>query len=452
MIRLWPHQLRAAERALQRHTLLAHEPGCGKTFAAAEVIRRAGGPALYVCPATLRWQVAAELARYQPGWRVQVLLNGTTRMRAAADIIVVTYDLLTRPSVWRDAFARDWAVLVLDEAHYLKNREAKRTRAIYGSRTTSKGALFRKARVVVPMTGTPVLNSPADLWTHYSRLFPDALVSDEGKPLTFAQWVERFCVVRNTGFGEQIVGGKNLSELAALLAPHLDRVRREDVLRDLPALTVDQIAIDGSAALTVPEDCPREALEELRRLVAQEAGDFDAEALDGLAPALATLRHQIGWLKIHSAAALIADELAGGESKIVVYGLHPAVLDALADECEARGFNPVKIHGDVPMSRRDAAVSAFVSATNCRVFIGQLYAAGAGLNLQAASRVLILEPAWTPAINEQAIARCHRAGQLNPVRASFLSLRGTIDDRVVSALARKARVVSRIIDNPEGQQ
>jgi SWI/SNF-related matrix-associated actin-dependent regulator 1 of chromatin subfamily A len=443
-VTLWPHQRRAAELATERNCLLAHEPGCGKTFVAAEVIRRMGGRGLYLCPASLRWQVADELRRYLTGFRVQVVASGNDALDADADVVVVSYDLAAREWVWRRLYGVRWGALILDEAHFLKNRRAGRTRAVYGAMIGSSGALWRRADRVVAMTGTPILNDPSDLWTHYSRLFPDAVLTGEGKPLTYAQWVERFCIVRNTGFGDQIVGGRNLDELAQCLTGYVDRVRKRDVLADLPPLLVDHLPLE-CGTLVLGDDAPMDAVLELTRLT-QDGRDLRGDELAALEPALATIRRRVGLLKARATADLIQEELDAGVPKVVCFGLHPDALTIAAQRLTAAGVAVEVVTGKTPGPHRDAAVRRFSTDANVRVFLGQLYATGVGLNLQAADRVVVMEPAWTPAINEQALARCHRAGQRNTVRATFVSLKGSLDDSVVRALARKARLTAEIID------
>jgi SWI/SNF-related matrix-associated actin-dependent regulator 1 of chromatin subfamily A len=439
-IKPWPHQSKAIKRAAAGNTLLAHEPGCGKTLVAARVAQEIGGRCLYLCPATLRLQVADELRRFRPTATIQVLKKGTDAVDSAADIVICSYEMAANVAIFKQLFALNWGTLILDEAHYLKNSGAKRTRAVYGARADSKGALFRRAVRTLPMTGTPIMNSPQDLWTHYSRLFPTAL-STNGKPVSQAQWVDRFCLLRRTGFGEQIVGGKNLDELAALLRPYVDRVRKVDVLKDLPALTVDHAALQGDD-IQLDKDADPLLIETLRTLTRDVHLGFE-----GLEPALATLRRRIGLLKVGPVAEYVANELEGGTKKVIVFGLHPEALEAIATKLNR--YEPVTVTGATSMAARDGYVRCFQNEPSCRVFVGQLYAAGTGLNLQSADRVVFAEAAWTPAVNDQAIARAHRAGQLQAVRATFLSLRGSIDEDVQKALARKAATAWKVLDAAE---
>lgn len=443
---LWPHQVEGKRRLLSGHALLAWEPGAGKTFPAIAAGAQVEGPQLYICPASLRLQIADEARRLIPTLRVQVIERGASTIDDTAELVICSYDMAAADALWKQLFARSWGSLVLDEAHYLKNKDAKRTRAIYGATVSSRGALYRKAKHVWALTGTPVLNSPADLWTHYSRLFPDAIVEefDGAFPLRYRSWIGRYCVMRYTQFGEQIVGAQNVEELRRKLAPYLHRVTKEEVIDDLPELTIDTIRVNADAISidTVDEEA-RDALAALRQLLEEGASP---DELAALAVPLATLQRRIGLAKAQPVAELIRDELSGGPGKIIVFGLHPDVLRGIAERI---GAAAVVLDGRCTPKERNAAIQAFQRDDKVRVFCGQLYAAGTGLNLQIADRVIFAEAAWTPAVNEQGIARAHRAGQKKNVRVSFIALRGSIDEQVQKALARKARMVSQIIEKGE---
>jgi SWI/SNF-related matrix-associated actin-dependent regulator 1 of chromatin subfamily A len=152
--------------------------------------------------------------------------------------------------------------------------------------------------------------------------------------------------------------------------------------------------------------------------------------------------------KAQPVAELVRDELAGGEGKVIVFGLHPDVLRGIAERI---GPAAVVLDGRCTHTERTRAIQSFQRDDKVRVFCGQLYAAGTGLNLQVADRVIFAEAAWTPAVNEQGIARAYRAGQRRNVRVSFVALRGSIDEQVQGALARKARLISQIIEKGEGK-
>lgn len=419
------------------HFLLAWEPGCGKTRPLLEAGK--DGRQLYICPAAIRFQVAEEAIRY--GARVQetvqVLRNGKDKLRPDAELVICSYDLMAAPPVWKQLFAAEWDSLVLDEGHMLKTPSAKRTRAVYGFKADSTGALFRRAKRVWVATGTPIMNDPSEIWTHVSRLFPEA----KGDCRTLSHWIERYCQYIDTPYGPKIFGVKNLDELKEKLAPNMSRLRKTHVLKDLPPLLVDTFTVEPrDIDLT---DVPMDALEELERLLRE---DSDAiTAITSLSVPLSTLRRRIGLAKAKAVAEAVQNYIwSGGDSKVLVFFQHTDVGQEIFDALRFNG--PVLYQGGMTPTQREAALKTFYQDPKCKVFVGQIQAAGTGLNLQVADRVFIAEPAWTPALNEQAIARAYRGGQTKMVHASLCVLKKSVDEDVTRVLVRKAKLVSEIVD------
>jgi SWI/SNF-related matrix-associated actin-dependent regulator 1 of chromatin subfamily A len=418
--------------------LLAWEPGVGKTAVPLLAGAFEDKPSLYLAPPSIVWQVEQEAKAFiGDDYRTQVLDNGRAYVDPAADLVICSYGLITQPWMWKQLFGRRWGLMTLDEAHLLKSRDAKRTKAVYGARTSSKGALFRSADRVLAMTGTPVLNDPSDLWTHYSRLFPEAVVDEEdGKPLPFNRWVDRYCLIRHGDFGDKIIGGRNLDELRERLAPFWDRRTREG----LPPLTIDTVVLRGEQLrLTGLPDEVIKTVTKVTQLVEQDEdiGDFE--------PALATLRARIALAKADKTAELVAEMIRGGVAKLILFGIHREALDRMEASLRAAGVGAVQINGDVSGLRRHTLIEHWKQPDGPAVLVGQLHAMGTGLNLQEASHVVFAEAAWTPAVNEQGIARAHRSGQENPVLVQFIALKNSVDEAVMAALARKAKMIAKIL-------
>jgi SWI/SNF-related matrix-associated actin-dependent regulator 1 of chromatin subfamily A len=396
-IELRPYQAEGAAWLTSRNGVLAWKPGVGKTFTALEAARRVGGSALYLCPPTIRWQVADEAGRL--GLSAQVIDTGAQRLSTDAQIVVTSYNLAAATPIWKQLFARKWGSITLDEAHGLKDHTAKRTVAIYGAK-----------------------------FGH---------VTDEGKPLNRNEWVDEFCTVRNEGFGDKIVGGKNLDKLRAILEPWVNQ--RE--LEGLPGLSIDHIPLKA-------EQISMEGLDPA--VVGQVAKllpllDENDGALSAIEPALATIRQRIATAKAREVASLVETECRGGTDKLIVFGHHKEALEILRATCQAKGLHPVLISGKVTGRARVDAIVKFQHEPKCKVAIINIRAGGVGLNLQVADRVIFLEADWTPAMNDQAIARAYRSGQSKPVRVSFVSLKGSVDEQVTSALKRKAAIIRKVL-------
>jgi SNF2 family DNA or RNA helicase len=142
---------------------------------------------------------------------------------------------------------------------------------------------------------------------------------------------------------------------------------------------------------------------------------------------------------------LVQTELHGGVNKVIVFYQHKDVGALIVERLSAtqllRAGGVAQYSGGMTQERRDQVIKQFTGDSKCRVLVAQIQAAGTGLNLQCAERVLIVEPAWTPALNEQAIARAYRAGQSKRVWASYLCLSDSIDERITYTLLRKQRII-----------
>lgn len=437
-MKAWKHQQAALEHLLAGNYLLAWEPGVGKTLPLLQAASQRGGRCLYLGPPAIRSQVAREAVIFNcyAQREIQVVQSGKDRIAPQARLVICSYEHTVNPAVWKQLFALQWESLVLDEGHMLKNTAAKRTRAIYGATAKSPGALYKRAARTWVATGTPLVNDPSDLWPHLSRLMPQVLA--EAGIGTKAQFMEKFCHVRQTPYGPVVVGGKNLPELRALLQTVVSRVHKADVL-ELPPLQITEAWVP--AADLDLTDVPPEALLELQEML--KTGD-DTK-LERFAPALATLRRRIGLAKAGHSAELVQSELQGGVNKIIVFYQHKDVgaliVERLAATQLLRAGGVAQYSGGLTQGRRDEVIKQFTGDSKCRVLVAQIQAAGTGLNLQCAERVLIVEPAWTPALNEQAIARAYRAGQSKKVWASYVCLTDSIDEKITYTLLRKQRII-----------
>lgn len=455
-VKLWPWQHDAAMFLTGGHRLLDWDPGTGKTFALLEAAVSYGlhKPILYLCPMILRHQVAAEAVRLKPGLRVFMMhsKHPLPDIPDNAELVICHYEILSREGVFKRLRRKKggWSSLILDEAHLLKNPDARRTRAVYGGTATSKAGIMHAAERVWPASGTFVTKDPSDLWVHYRHLFPEALKM-WGEPLNRAAWINEFCVQRDTGFGKKIVGAKNLDKLARVLAPYVS-VRRKAEL-NLPDLIVDAIPLDGEIRFPPGRNRPKYPDEKwpeplklaYARVVGPDAMKLTEEAflryIGELEPHMGTLRKAIALSKADAAAHLLIDHLdQNPTSKVLVFSQHPDVLDAV-NRVLPIGLNVGVIHGHVPQEKREHVLTLFQGSDRHRALLMQTTIGNMGLNLQMADRIFFIDSAWTPNVNEQAISRAHRAGQTRTVHVSFLSLVGTLDERVARVVAARARMI-----------
>lgn len=447
------------DTSLSPHKFLAWDMGCGKTATCVRAWERIAheGPALVLCLASARENWKREWLRFSsdPDFkpRIQIIDGGTANIRDHdADVVIINFDKLdNRQQRLSLHSGRRWGCIIADEAHYLKSPAAKRTQYVYGGGKNVGAAqpLTSRTDRVWLLSGTPIPNQPAEIWTHAYHLWPEAL-QYRGHTMELYEFELGYCHLVQGEHGYRIVGGKNLGELKQRLSPHLQRLKRKDVL-DLPPLRIDTWPL--SIGTTKVPDLPELTSRLIQRYGAlAEVDQLDDAAIEAylccintaLSP-LPTLRRETAILKAIATSLTLAEELADGGPKTVVFAHHREAIEALAKGLKV--FNPAVVHGGVPAGHaRDAQIDRFNADPKCRVFIGQLTAAGSSINLQAASQVVFVEASWTPGENSQAISRVYRHGQTQPVLVRFVYLKESIDEAVMRVNARKEHMINQVID------
>jgi SWI/SNF-related matrix-associated actin-dependent regulator of chromatin subfamily A-like protein 1 len=414
---------------------LGFDPGLGKSRTALEAARyRAAKRILVICHASGLYV-----------WQEQVRLwsnYSCTIVRGPADLVgdgvkVVTYGLLSQaksPIVEAIVANKAFEMTVLDEAAAVKNPGSNRSRAILGR-------MLKKLGYVIPLSGTPAPNHAGELYPILAALYPKALVNGGGKQLAQWQFEDRYCNVKLKKFGQArpvrvIEGSKNLPELKSRINGFMLRVRKEMVLKDLPPVRYDvvPIGVDRAIASRLP-DIPASVTTDDDVLAYLNGKIGDEHVM--------RLRRMLGILKSNPSIEYIDDFMQGLDEsrKVLVFAHHKEVVASLMHGLA--NYHPVKIDGGSSSHERAYAVTTFLNDRRCRVFVGNIQAAGLGLTLVGpscrCSDVIFVEASYAVGDNVQAAARVHRIGQHSAVVARFLTAHHTIDDRIQAILTRKAR-------------
>lgn len=423
----FPFQIDGARfLASRERALLADEMGVGKTC---QAIVACGihqfDRVLVVCPASL-------------------VNNWRREFRDFLDVLprqleIVSYDRARTDKTFDQLMSQSWDLLIVDEAHYCKTWDSKRTVAVL--------SLAHKAANVWFLTGTPMPNNPSELYPIIRSLSPQSIRNPKTqKPMGRWDFIYRYCHVVDNGFGQQIKGGKNLDELARVMQQFMLRRTKEEVL-DLPPLFVNNLYIDAKIPrelLEAEEEFSPAVLAALERYM---AGD-DA-ALSRIKEHVARLRRIIGTVKAPAVAKVIADRLEGNEGQpVICFAWHTDVVDLIRDGLTKAGAKVATIVGGNSQTSRQAAVDNF-QAGKLDCVIGNIQAAGVGLTLTASRYEIFAESSWVPADNAQAMMRAHRIGQKHAVNVDFATLAGSIDEQIEAANARKARDFKHVFNQEE---
>jgi SNF2 family DNA or RNA helicase len=438
--------------AARRRALLADEMGLGKTcqaiIAADHVAAR---DVLVLAPAA----VCVGWVREFAAWGRMHRPARIVRQPGDADgegVRVVSYDKARDPPVLNALRSRRWDLLVCDEADYLKNPHAARTKAVLGPRCDETAGLVSCATYAWGLTGTPMPNSADELWAPLRAFGPRALGDP---PMSYRTFRKRFCTEVPIGEGRsKIVGLRNKDELRSRMAPHVLRRRMDDVLPALPPMTHEEISLApgaGAAELAAMlADDPELSALSTRLFALSLVLDDSALATETgqllqtlSADSVSRLRQRTGAVKARVLGPVLAAEMSGSEDKVVVMVWHTEALDSLQDALAP--FGAVRLDGQTKPAERQEAIDAFQSDPGTRVFLGQILAAGAGITLTAGAEIVFAELSWSPRDNAQAARRIRRIGQDRPTRARYPHLAGTIDEAVIRTLRRKTQDIKEIV-------
>lgn len=408
------HQTRALKWLAQPshgRALVAMDQGLGKTYCAitdAQARGDAAYPLLVICPAHAKLVWRDEFTQWAPGRSLQIIQTDGF-FADDVDVWIINYDVLRRTYLPLDA-----KTLVVDECHYIANREAARTRKIAAyargdhaprtQRYLSGTPMQRPIDLYVPMT---LCGATRLAWIDFGKRYAAGFQDEHG--------------------GWDMRGSSHVDELAAKLAPMMFRVTKKEALPDLPAklwkiialdLPIDERERDYSleAILACGSPIPFEGLSEILRMQSERKL---AQCIDFI------------------------DDMLVSEQKVIVFAWHRETIARLAEHFASEGV--VTLNGDTPQNQRGAAVTRFQTDPAVRLFVGNIDAAGTAITLTAASVVVFVEGSWNPNKMEQCADRAHRIGQTRPVRCFVLTVDQSIDHAMVRRCLEKLRVINRVI-------
>lgn len=415
-------------REFEGRCLLANQMGLGKSLTALMValLLKNARPVIVVCPASLKWNWEHE-ALFHCGMRAEVLETRKVPrkgFRTRHQIIIINYDILPWWIDWLKRLRPQ--MVVIDECHYVGNRRALRTRAVR--------LLCRKVPNVLALSGTPLTNRPAELWPILNILRPKLYPA-------FLPFAKLHCAPKKTPYGMDYSGASRMPLLHR-------RLRRRLMIRRLKADVLDQLPKKTRTVVPLSIDRPHD--------YARAANDFGGWLRETDPSKLRTADRahalvQMGYLKrlaarlkLRQVFAWVDDFLRESDGKLILFAVHKKIIRKLrrryAQTC-------VVVDGSVTGQHRKLAVTRFQNDRKIRLFIGNVRAAGVGLNLTAAHTVAFAEMDWTPGLHTQAEDRCYaRLGDLHGASVYYLVARGTIEEKLVKLIARKQKVLNAILD------
>ncbi len=432
---LWDNQLGG---------ILADDMGLGKTVQTLAMVARAhergtlggsAGPLLVVAPTSVVGTWASEAARFVPTLNVVAITETGRRSGAAlpeltrnADVVVTSYALLR---IDEDAYREvTWSGLVLDEAQFVKNHQAR----------TYACARRLAAPFKLAITGTPLENSLMDLWSMLSitapGLFPhpDRFAQDFRRPIESGQAPEQLAVLRRRI--RPLMLRRTKEQVAVDLPPKIEQIL-DVTLNPGHRKVYDRYLVrERQRVLGLLDDLQRNRIAILRSLTVLRQLSLDASLVDaGLAGKIRASKVDVLMEHLH--------EVANEGHRALVFSQFTGFLSVVRERLAEEGIDYCYLDGRT--RNRPARIAEFTQG-DAPVFLISLKAGGVGLTLTEADYVFVLDPWWNPATEAQAVDRAHRIGQDKTVMVYRLVATDTIEEKVVALQQRKRDLFARVVD------
>lgn len=399
MIELYDFQKEGVEFLMKHHyALLADEMGLGKTIQALEVVRQTDSTVCIICPAFLKGN-----------WAVECEKMGVKNPS------IFSYSSLHKVTNLAE-------VVILDEAHYLKNPKAKRS-----LRVQTLVRKFRPERLIA-LSGTPIKNYLPDFFNLLSliSLNPKGTSGiNVNKHFVYYSFCYTFCNQRTKSANghnfTEFYGSKNVDKLKELLADKMLRRRAEECL-SLPPI----VNIESRISNPINE-------KELK-------GEF-AAFKRGLALASAKMRSAIH--KVKHTIDLVAS-ICEEDRKCIVFTDHITPVDDIASGLMSKGIKTARVKGSTDLASRNLAVRQFQEG-DLQVIVATIKALGTGVTLTAAQDMVFNDYPWIPSELSQATKRIHRIGQDEHCRIHWV-IGGPIDKMILNSVQSKAKVHKEVLD------
>lgn len=442
----WAFQIPGVEFILShKNTLVGDQPGLGKTAQAVMAANEMGAKrVLVICPANIRLQWAKmirEWSTMEGRYSIYLILKSSDGVHPQANWTIISYDLARNPDIHYALGEGYYDLLIIDEAHFAKTVDAKRTQAIFGGGEYT--SLTSRAELIVALTGTPLPNRPRECYTLARGLCFESIdsLSEDAFRHRFnpSMLMERFDpkTMRTSQWVKEKSG--RLPELRNRLRGNfMVRRLKRNVMKYLPPVSYNIHYVEETGLI-------RKALH------AEHMLDIDPTDLSGVSGDelghIATVRRMMGTALAPQVCDYVEMLLSGGVDKILLLGWHHDVLDIYEERLTKYGF--CRVDGRTSPVLKQHYVDQFQSDFDLRVFGGNLMSIGVGTDgLQTVCDYLVVgEADWVPAVNfDQGVGRLDRGGQKSAVTADFLVAPRSFLERILQNAIAKLRDIHSSLD------
>lgn len=424
--------------------ILADDMGLGKTIQVLSVLLSYNEklPSLVICPSSLALNWQEEARKFAPSLKT-IVISGSSEERkqkiediANYDLAITSYDLLKRDIDSYKQCNYTFRYLIADEAQYIKNNNTQNARAIKKINAITRYAL----------TGTPIENSLAELWSIFDFIMPGYLFNYA----KFKSQYENFIIKDNDQ--------NTINKLKAMIEPFILRRVKEKVLTELPEKTITVLnnEMDGEQLklyVSYVQSAKQQAKEEIESNGVQNSQIKILALLMRLRqicchPGLFIEDYKHGSKKLNQCIEVIKDAVES-RHKILLFSGYSSMFPYIEEELNKLGIKYFKLTGQTKVSERMNLVNEFNNNEDIKVFLISLKAGGTGLNLIGADMVIHYDPWWNLSAENQATDRTYRIGQRRNVQVYKLITKNSIEEKIYNMQERKAKLASDMLSTKE---
>jgi len=423
---------------------LADDMGLGKTLQALTFLqflkeKYAGSTHLVVCPTSLIYNWENELKKFAPSLNYHIYYGSAREFSDEHfqdyDIVITSYGIIRNDLEQLLQF--NWHYVILDESQSIKNPDALTTKAVQ--------LLKSKNRLI--LSGTPVQNNTYDLYAQFNFINPGLLGNREFYK-EFANGIDKYN------------DAEKAAQLRRLVYPFMLRRTKEQVAPDLPDKTEMVLWCEmDKEQRAVYDDYKNHyrttLLKKIEEVGLAKAGIYVLEGLLRLRQ-ICDSPQLVKNEEIKTIKSVKIDELMRevqentGQHKLLVFSQFTEMLQLIKERMEQEGLQYAYLDGSTSAKNRKKAVDDFQTDPAIKIFLISLKAGGVGLNLTAADYIYLVDPWWNPAVEQQAIDRTHRIGQLNKIFAYRMICKNTIEEKIIELQQRKKQIANELVTEDAG--
>jgi len=420
---------------------------CGKTLQVIAVILEGKyekervdiAPSIVVCPSSLTLNWKNEIEKFAPSLKSMVI-KGSLKERKGLidkiqenDVIITSYDLLKRDIELYIEKNINFRYIIADEAQYIKNSNTQNAKSLKDLKGDTRYAL----------TGTPIENSLAELWSIFDYIMPGYLFS-------YGKFKREFETRIIKDKDEEV-----MKHLKSMIEPFILRRTKSEVLTELPEKTITVLnnEMEGEQEkiyLSYMAQTKQEIMQEIENHGFEKSQIKILSLLTRLRqicchPALFIENYKGESSKLIQTLQLIEDAIAS-EHKILLFSTYTSMFEIIEEKLKERNIEYYKLTGSTKVDERIRMVDEFNKNSNIKIFLISLKAGGTGLNLTGADVVIHYDPWWNLSAENQATDRAYRIGQKNNVQVYKLITKNSIEEKINELQEKKAALIDDVLD------